>query len=526
VTVLVLVLVVSTTGATAVAGGTSAQDGLDGASSTRGVLDSASSTPTGLEGTDVSRPDVVAPTGVAAGADVASPSAAATESAAARQEGAPDIEVSRETLRFSTGAYDSDVRTLAVRNVGDAPLTVRGIVIQGPDRAAFERAFDGPVTIEPGGRLAVDVSFEPAASGPRFGTMHVLSDDPDEPQVNVWLTNTRTVADVSPSRVLETRTLVNATVRDVEANTTQSLNLSWPLTRDDVVAVDALSFTPERGGDLRLSVATNESRFGDVPAFALADGTESAAFVHVDHTIANRDVRNVTFTVRVRKDRLAGNETGPEDVAFYRYESGAWRELPTQFVEEGDTHYFFEARSPGLSDFATGVKQAKFRITDAVVTVTRIRTHEGTDVLVRVRNVGGADGTYAVELLLADRVVDRRELSIAPNGTRQATFERSFGDPGTYRVFVNERFVANVTVEPVATSSPNATGTTGGEGSGGDGATGTSEGGGANGAEDGATGTGDGGSSSSVSMPGFGAAPAVLALFVAAILVTVRRLRW
>jgi PGF-CTERM protein len=423
--------------------------------------------------------------------------------------GTPDIQVTPVTLRFSndtygaTGATDATTRTLAVRNVGNATLTVRSIVVVGPDRASFEPAFDGPVTLDPGERREVVVSFEPPESGsePRFATMHVMSDDPDEPQTNVWLTNTDTVADVSPSRVLETRTLVNATVTDVEANVTQSVNLSWPLTRDDVVAVDALSFTLARDGDVALTVATNESRFGDVPGFAPADGTEPAAFVRVAHDVSNEDVANVTFTLRVRKARLAGNETGPEDVAFYRREAGTWVELPTRFVEEGDTHYFFEADAPGLSDFVTGVKQATFRITDAVVTVTRIRTDEGTDVLVRVRNVGGADGTYAVRLLLADAVVDRRELSIAPNGTRQATFERSFDEPGTYEVFVNDRFVANVTVAEPGT----ATDGTGADGS----ATPTGDGGAS---------SGTGGSSLGGSVPGFGPATALLALLVAALL--------
>jgi hypothetical protein len=375
-----------------------------------------------------------------------------------RQESAtPDIQVRPETLQFPNGTDGGATRTLTVRNVGDAPLTVRSIAIVGPDRRSFGRVFDGPVTIDPDGGRDVAVSFEGADSRPRFATLHVMSDDPDEPQTNVWLTNTRTVADVSPSRVLETKTLVNATVRNATANTTQSLNLSWPLTRDDVIAVDALSFTPLRDGDVTLSVATNASRFGTVPAFDREDGTEAAGFVHVEHSVANEDVEDVTFTVRVRKDRLAGDETGPEDVALYRHEAGAWTELPTRLVSEGGAHYFYEASAPGLSDFTTGVKQAKFRITDAVVTVTRIRTDEGTTVLVRVRNVGGADGTYEVKLRLEDAVVDRRELSIAPDGTRQASFERTFDEPGAYEVYVNERFVGSVTVERPETTESGVT---------------------------------------------------------------------
>jgi len=413
-----------------------------------------------------------------------------------QQETAPDVEVEPETLLFSNATAEPDAQTLTVRNVGSASLTVRAIAVVGPDRAAFEVAFDGPDTLEPGERRNITVSLEPAADpAARFAMIHVLSDDPDAPQTNVWLTDTQTVADVSPSRVLAEKTLVNATVRNATADTTQSLNLSWPLTRDDGVAVDDLSFVPERDGDVTLSVATNASRFDDVPAFALEDGTEPAGFVRVRHDIASENVGNVTFTLRVRKDLLAGNETDPEDVALYRHERGTWTELPTDPVGESETHHFFEARAPTLSDFATGIKQAKFRITDAVVTVTRIRTDEGTEVLVRVRNVGGADGTYSVDLLLEDDVVDSRELSIAPNGTRQATFERSFTDPGSYEVYVNDRFVANVTVDPAEATE------TGNDEPRGD-ASPTSE-----------------------SFPGFGVGAAVLVVLVAALLVAGRRRR-
>ena len=379
------------------------------------------------------------------------------------QEATPDIEVEPESLLFSDGADGAETQRVTIRNVGNGSLTVQGIVLVGPDRDSFTVGTDGAGPIAPGESRDVEVTFDAPDTAPRFATMHILSDDPDEPQRNVWLTNTRTDAAVSPSRVLEEKTLVNATVEDPTVNTTLSLNVSWPLTRDDGLAVDALSFVPEREGNVSLSIATNASRFETVPAFSRSDGTESAGFVRIQHSIANEDVRNVTLRLRVRKDRLPGPETGPEDVALYRHQHGTWTELPTRLVAESSTHFFFEASSPGLSDFAAGVKQAKFRITDAVVTVTQIRTHEGTEVLVRVQNEGGADGTYLVELLLDERVVDGRELSIAPNGTRQATFEQSFDEPGTYEIFVNERFVGNVTVEPTEAAGTGTTGGTGGD---------------------------------------------------------------
>ena len=292
--------------------------------------------------------------------------------------------------------------------------------------------------------------------------MHILTNDPNAPQVNVWLTNTEMIADVSPSRLVGNLTMVNSTVAATVPDTAQSINISWPLTRDDAVAVDALAFTPERRGNFTINVTKSQQRIGGAEVFNRSDGTEAAGFLKIDHSISNDDVRNVSITFRVNKTVLDDTNNGPEDIALYRYADGAWRELPTRLVNENPTHYFFVASSPGLSDFTVGVKHAKFHITDAVVTVTTIGVGETTEVLVRVTNVGGADGTYAVRLLAGSTVVDRTELSIAPNGTRQASFEPSFTETGTYRLFVNDRFIANVSVGGLVdtTTNPSATSTT------------------------------------------------------------------
>ncbi len=366
---------------------------------------------------------------------------------------APDVAVRPETLRFENATDGSITETLTLTNEGNAPLTVRAVSVVGPDRSVFEVADGGPFTIDPGRSRTVAVTFDPPESGARFATLHVMSDDPDEPQRNVWLTNTPMVADVSPSTVLANRTIVNVSVVNAQANVTQSVNVSWPLTRDDAVAIDAITFTPARGDNFTLNVTKSARRFEGTPPFNLSDGTEDAAFVSMNSTIPDEDLRNVSVVFRVRKDQLAGNETGPEDVTLYTQRNDTWTELPTQLVDENPTHYIFEARATGLADFATGIKQAKFRIEDAVVSITEIRTGDDVEVLVRVTNVGGADGTYVVKLLRGDAVVDRRDLSIAPNGTRQTVFVESFDEPGTYELYVNDRFAGNVTVSPETTTN-------------------------------------------------------------------------
>lgn len=366
---------------------------------------------------------------------------------------APDVAVQPETLRFENATDGPVTETLTLANEGNAPLTVRAVSVVGPDRTVFEVADAGPFTIDPAQRRTVAVTFDPPESGPRFATLHVMSDDPDEPQRNVWLTNTPMVADVSPSTVLADRTIVNVSVTNAQANVTQSVNVSWPLTRDDAVAIDSIAFTPRRSDNFTLNVTKSTQRFEGTPPFDLDDGTEDVAFVSMNSTIPVEDLRNASVVFRVRKDQVAGNETGPEDVSLYTRRNDTWTELPTQLVDESPTHYFYEAQATGLTDFATGIKQAKFRIDDAVVRVTEIRTGDDVEVLVRVTNVGGADGTYVVELRRGDAVVDRRDLSIAPNGTRQTVFVESFDRPGTYELYVNNRFAGNVTVNTETTTN-------------------------------------------------------------------------
>lgn len=365
---------------------------------------------------------------------------------------APDIEVVPETLRFSNATDGPVTETVTITNEGTAPLTVETIRIVGPDRTVFESAVRGPITIDPNRSRSVPVTLG-QTTRPRFGTIHVISDDPDEPQRNIWLTNTPMVADVSPSTVLADRTIVNTTVVNAQVNTSHTINVSWPLTRDDAVAVDSITFTPEQTENFTINVTKSTERLEGTPPFNLSDGTEDVAFISMNGTFSNEALSNVTVTFRVSKAQLAENETGPEDVTLYTRRNGTWTELPTELVDESPTHYFFEAKSPGLLDFATGIKQAKFRIDDAVVSVTELRTGEGVDVLVRVTNVGGADGTHVVKLIRNETVVDRRDLSIAPNGTRQTVFTESFDRPGIYKLYVNDRFVANVTVR----SSENTT---------------------------------------------------------------------
>ncbi|MBM3329771.1 MAG: choice-of-anchor D domain-containing protein, partial [Calditrichaeota bacterium] len=80
----------------------------------------------------------------------------------------------------------SRVWPLVIRNVGELNLTV-GSVVSNTD--GFSVAFsEEPAVIEPGGEIAVPVTFAPEEAREYAGTLTVFSDDPDEAEVNVNVT--------------------------------------------------------------------------------------------------------------------------------------------------------------------------------------------------------------------------------------------------------------------------------------------------------------------------------------------------
>jgi PGF-pre-PGF domain-containing protein len=214
---------------------------------------------------------------------------------------------------------------------------------------------------------------------------------------------------------------------------------------DPAVDVTAIGFMPATSEQVSLRVTTGENLDGS-PGFERDDNTALVSNVRVDHSIDNVDVDDVTLGFRVSNARLAEMDVPAEDIALYRHQDGEWTELPTQIVSEGDTAVSFRAASPGLSEFAVGAKQPKFELQTVRVEVDEIRVGDSLRVFVRITNDGGADGSFAANLLVDGNVVDSRELTIAAGGRRQVRFERPLDEAGTYTVQVNDALAGDVIV--------------------------------------------------------------------------------
>lgn len=103
---------------------------------------------------------------------------------------APSIAVSTASLVFGsqTVGTSSVPVSLSITNGGSANLTISSIVSSAP--AEFVVSGCAPVTIAPVAGCNAQVTFVPAAVGPRSATLTVGSNDPTNPAVTVSLTGT------------------------------------------------------------------------------------------------------------------------------------------------------------------------------------------------------------------------------------------------------------------------------------------------------------------------------------------------
>ncbi len=145
----------------------------------------------------------------------------------------PDIDVQPTALDFGSVTVGSTAdRTLTVRNVGNAPLTVTGMTLDNPRFTIVSPST--PFTVNAGGQQTVTVRFAPTSVGPQSGTLRIQSNDPDEATVSVSVTGQGVGTQPPPSG--RTLSVPNAS-GEPGRTATIAINLS------DGSGISALSFT-------------------------------------------------------------------------------------------------------------------------------------------------------------------------------------------------------------------------------------------------------------------------------------------
>ena len=100
----------------------------------------------------------------------------------------PDIAVDTEALDFGEVSVvgDGEELTVTITNEGTSDLTISGVEIRGAP--TFLSSFDDEVIIEPEGVYELTVTFAPDEVGRADATLTIVSDDPDEGEVDIALT--------------------------------------------------------------------------------------------------------------------------------------------------------------------------------------------------------------------------------------------------------------------------------------------------------------------------------------------------
>lgn len=107
------------------------------------------------------------------------------------REGIPDISVSPRWLLFNRveAGSNSSLQTITVSNKGTALLTVDSVALQGDDTEQFGIQNDSCTgqTIPAGSQCTVQIVFLPTSVNSKTAELAVASNDPDSPNISVFL---------------------------------------------------------------------------------------------------------------------------------------------------------------------------------------------------------------------------------------------------------------------------------------------------------------------------------------------------
>jgi hypothetical protein len=107
------------------------------------------------------------------------------------QANAPDISVTPLAYDFeNVKVKKSKTASFKVQNNGKTNLTIATLII-GSDASMFSLASGGGnKTVKPGKLLTLKVKFKPTSMGSKASTLRIVSNDPDEPIIDIPLMGT------------------------------------------------------------------------------------------------------------------------------------------------------------------------------------------------------------------------------------------------------------------------------------------------------------------------------------------------
>jgi hypothetical protein len=114
-----------------------------------------------------------------------------------------NIEIAPMTVEFGDVEVGTSISTLVtLSNTGIADLIVNSIVFEGGSSPEFSLASSHsfPFVISPDSTVDVEITFSPSAEGASSAVLQVISNDPDQPNLEVDLSGSGVITEVPPEQ--------------------------------------------------------------------------------------------------------------------------------------------------------------------------------------------------------------------------------------------------------------------------------------------------------------------------------------
>lgn len=131
--------------------------------------------------------------------------------------GRSNVSVSTQGISFDdTSVGQSSTQTFTITNSGDADVIIKQLKVSsanGTKEASMFKLFTNSIpeksvskaTIQAGGSLEIKVKFKPAADGQKSATLKIISDDPEEPLIEISLVGSGLISSSSAKKTATAR---------------------------------------------------------------------------------------------------------------------------------------------------------------------------------------------------------------------------------------------------------------------------------------------------------------------------------
>jgi len=357
---------------------------------------------------------------------------------------APHISVDPMAKNFGSinVSSSSSPQTFTVRNVGNADLTVGTINITGTNANQFTIQNDNVSneTIIPNGSATLQVVFSPTSTGGKSATLNIPSNDPDEATVLVSLSGSGVAEGPGPGPA-EYNLTVDMLGDISKWDISEQGNLLEPLqvsSADNKVIIsldkDASCLDKE---DNRLSTITisNQTDCPPVPEDYDIIGT-----AYEFQPAGAKFAPSLSLTLSY-VDNDIPQYVSEEDVYIAYYDTTAenWVPLTSQVDTENNivTAPVSHFTTFAIMGAAIPPTPANFSVTSLDLSNKQVEPGQEVLVTVNVTNIGGCEGSYALNLTINGAVEQTKTVTLAPLASDTVTFTVTKEEPGSYTISVD-----------------------------------------------------------------------------------------